>query len=1229
MKRFNRVLSLLICFAMIAVSMPAISMVSADMVYKDTITITDNMGYTSFADAVNWTMETGNHTEAVIDNGNIKYNQFQETRYKKDGVTKNGNWSGTLKYNFPSITVAEDTANKTRITTNQYKGKVKVALTYDIDIIDEEGSNPFFYFSIDGNENLVQNRTYETYAVIYNGGDSSANKVGSIGSSNSRTETFTIDTSDKSVNATDGTKSYDFTANKDVKYLSSIGIKSHQRCDVGTYATIKKIEIEVNPSFTADEKAMFDSLKPTLADDINNVSADISLPVIDGVIWSSSDENVISSTGKVTQKVGQTQNVTLTATFAVNGVTYNKEYDMTVAAGAEVTPDPGDEPEDKPESGVVVLPDGKVQIKDMMGYKSFADAQANGWSYKESDYTSIGVDADGNLVHTQTATGTENTAVGKLTYSFPEITVLEDTENKTVVKTNNYRGDISVNIIYDFSLPGNDNVKYYDLRIGGDAKPAIIDRVKKTYYTACNSDGSSMLNVDTGTAANMFAGLSRDVTHKINTDTGAVQVTHAGYDRVVASTSNVNFVSEITLESRQGIETGCYFTIKGITIEASKQTLTSDEITEINSIVPAVLASSDGKVYDNLNLASYENVTWSSSDTNVIANDGTVKKVKGQEKVVELTATFKTSGGITFTKTYTLTVAAGNNTVKFYSEGQEYDYQDVATGGKVTKPADPVKEGYTFVGWYKDALLTEEYDFDIAVNDDLNLYAKFNINKHKVYFRVNSFVQDNLTLEVTHNTAVGILPAVPPQAGKTVIGWVIENSGRQFLEETTIITNDLYVDASYSEEGAIPYKVTFMNGDQVHKVVEAWAGYTIEFPETLPVKENYTFVRWERSGYEFKETDLMIAKDITVDAVFTPNPVEVKFYTDENTLYKTETGYYDTVFGKLPADPVVQGKAFNGWKTVDGTVFNSESIVTGPISVYAVWGVPVVIIDEDITKYTSATTGLIKFDLPENKTITSSFDNGLKIYQSAWEPLNTSGKKNATFGTDFIGHIRSLVSEDTANRTKVYMNSLVGEYELELGYEFKQINPTVYDGVDLGTGFWQMYTGKSDGTGGFTTSPYNVRLQNIEDGSKSSSIYVDSTSKGSLPFASIFKLDHSYTVRFNTYTAVATAWNDNPANGPKGGQLDSIQNAIDVFSLSNMFRTGVGSCYTLKNVKVTEYYTDRDSVGYKQSMGVIETLPAKLGDEDPNAITKYIEKPATAGVVGHHLMKVLLKQTVR
>jgi uncharacterized repeat protein (TIGR02543 family) len=51
----------------------------------------------------------------------------------------------------------------------------------------------------------------------------------------------------------------------------------------------------------------------------------------------------------------------------------------------------------------------------------------------------------------------------------------------------------------------------------------------------------------------------------------------------------------------------------------------------------------------------------------------------------------------------------------------------IEAGGKIQKPADPTREGYTFGGWYADESLTAAWDFDgAAVNADRALHAKWN-----------------------------------------------------------------------------------------------------------------------------------------------------------------------------------------------------------------------------------------------------------------------------------------------------------------------------------------------------------------------------------------------------------------------------------------------------------------------------------------------------------------------
>ena len=63
------------------------------------------------------------------------------------------------------------------------------------------------------------------------------------------------------------------------------------------------------------------------------------------------------------------------------------------------------------------------------------------------------------------------------------------------------------------------------------------------------------------------------------------------------------------------------------------------------------------------------------------------------------------------------------------SGGSEVDPVTVDAGSTVTKPADPMKSGHNFGGWYKDSTLQTPWNFaNDTVTEDTTLYAKWTAN---------------------------------------------------------------------------------------------------------------------------------------------------------------------------------------------------------------------------------------------------------------------------------------------------------------------------------------------------------------------------------------------------------------------------------------------------------------------------------------------------------------------
>lgn len=80
--------------------------------------------------------------------------------------------------------------------------------------------------------------------------------------------------------------------------------------------------------------------------------------------------------------------------------------------------------------------------------------------------------------------------------------------------------------------------------------------------------------------------------------------------------------------------------------------------------------------------------------------------------------------------------------VTFIVDGQYYDFEDVLENKKCNKPADLLKEGYLFKGWYLD---DEIFSFDTLIKTNLTLVAKWEKLKEETsvleevlpYFKIN------------------------------------------------------------------------------------------------------------------------------------------------------------------------------------------------------------------------------------------------------------------------------------------------------------------------------------------------------------------------------------------------------------------------------------------------------------------------------------------------------------
>lgn len=65
-------------------------------------------------------------------------------------------------------------------------------------------------------------------------------------------------------------------------------------------------------------------------------------------------------------------------------------------------------------------------------------------------------------------------------------------------------------------------------------------------------------------------------------------------------------------------------------------------------------------------------------------------------------------------------------TVKFNTNGgTKISSQTISTGSKVSKPQDPIKDGYVFLGWKTSLSVDDYFDFSVNIQHSMTLYAHY------------------------------------------------------------------------------------------------------------------------------------------------------------------------------------------------------------------------------------------------------------------------------------------------------------------------------------------------------------------------------------------------------------------------------------------------------------------------------------------------------------------------
>ena len=204
----------------------------------------------------------------------------------------------------------------------------------------------------------------------------------------------------------------------------------------------------------------------------------------------------------------------------------------------------------------------------------------------------------------------------------------------------------------------------------------------------------------------------------------------------------------------------------------------------------------------------------------------------------------------------------GAYTVTFVTEKENEVPSQIRANAPAAQPADPAKEGHTFIGWYNGE---EKWNFETPVTKNLTLTAKWQINQYTITFQPENGGQD-IVIKQDYGTAI-TAPANPTKTGYTLAGW-------DKTIPTTMPAGDMTITARWTVN---QYTITFKpeNGGQ-DIVIKQDYGTAITAPAN-PTKTGYTFAGWDKTI-----PSTMPAGDMTITAQWTENRVIVIIRPDDS-----------------------------------------------------------------------------------------------------------------------------------------------------------------------------------------------------------------------------------------------------------------------------------------------------------------------------------------------------------
>ena len=261
-------------------------------------------------------------------------------------------------------------------------------------------------------------------------------------------------------------------------------------------------------------------------------------------------------------------------------------------------------------------------------------------------------------------------------------------------------------------------------------------------------------------------------------------------------------------------------------------------------------------------------------------------------------------------------------------------------GAAITWPQDPVKQGYTFAGWYIDYTCSKPYTGSTSTmpstftnalgQSDLKakgmvLFAKW-IPSADTQYTVEHYLEElNGSYKLSAaETMQGTTEAMTVDSANQYPGFTT----RAFEEQTIAPDGSTVVRVYYNRN---QYTVTWDLNDGMRQTIQNYK-YGAEMAAPKPAREGYTFSGWNVTP------PATVTESAEYTAQWTPNDNIIVFDAMGGSAVESATVRTGERITK-PTEPIRTGHTFGGWYTDQNCTraWEFDNTVSGPMTLYAKW----------------------------------------------------------------------------------------------------------------------------------------------------------------------------------------------------------------------------------------------------------------------------------------------------